>query len=163
MKVAVYPGSFDPPTYGHVNIIERSIKIFDKVIVAVATNSTKQTIFSSSERVEMLSELFKSESQVEVDSFAGLLIDYVKKKEATVVLRGLRTVYDFEFEFQMALANKKLDEQVETVFMMTDAKYSFHSSSIIKEIIRLSGDSRGMLPPLVEKRMKQKLYNQGKK
>lgn len=163
MKIAIYPGSFDPPTYGHVNIVERSIQVFDKVIVAVATNSTKQTTFTSQERVDLLRTLFEKESRVEVDEFDGLLVDYVKKRKATVILRGLRTVYDFEYEFQMALANKKLDEQVDTVFMMTDAKYAFHSSSIIKEVVRLAGDTRGMLPPIVEERLKKKLYSKRKK
>ncbi|MBI4209713.1 MAG: pantetheine-phosphate adenylyltransferase [Deltaproteobacteria bacterium] len=159
MKIAVYPGSFDPPTYGHVNIVERSIQVFDKVIVAVATNSSKQTTFTPQERVEILRTLFEKEPRVEVDGFEGLLVDYVKKKKATAILRGLRTVYDFEFEFQMALANKKLDERIDTVFMMTDAKYAFYSSSIIKEIVRLAGETRGMLPPIVEERLKKKIYS----
>lgn len=163
MKVALYPGSFDPPTYGHINVIERSIQLFDKVIVAVATNSSKQTAFTPSERVEILKSLFKGESRVEIDSFEGLLIDYVKKRKANVVLRGLRTVSDFEYEFQMALANKELDERVETVFMMTDSKYAFHSSSIIKEVVRLSGKTRGMLPKIVEERLREKIYEKGKR
>ncbi len=159
MRIAIYPGTFDPPTYGHLNVIERSLKIYDRVIVAVATSSIKETVFTSAERAEMLKTLFAEEPRVEIDSFEGLLVDYVKKRQANVILRGLRTVYDFEYEFQMALANKKLDEQIETVFMMTDAKYAFHSSSIIKEVVRLAGETRGMLPPIVEDRLKKKIYS----
>jgi pantetheine-phosphate adenylyltransferase len=154
---AIYPGSFDPITFGHVNIVKRALKIFDQIIVAVAINTTKQGTFTIEERVDMMQEVFKGEPNVEVVSFSGLLVDYVRTRNARAILRGIRTVTDFDYEFQMALANKSLDPDVEQVFMMTEGKYLYHSSSIIKEIVSLGGAVQEMLPPIVEKRMREKL------
>jgi pantetheine-phosphate adenylyltransferase len=154
---AIYPGSFDPITFGHVNIVKRALKIFDQIIVAVAINTTKQGTFTIEERVDMMQEVFKGEKNVEVTSFSGLLVDYVRIRNAKAILRGIRTVTDFDYEFQMALANKSLDPDVEQVFMMTEGKYLYHSSSIIKEIVSLGGSVEEMLPPIVEKRMRAKL------
>jgi pantetheine-phosphate adenylyltransferase len=153
----VYPGSFDPITFGHVNIVKRALKIFDKIIVAVAINTSKQGTFTIAERVRMMKKVFKDEPHVEVVSFSGLLVDYVRKRNAQAILRGIRTVTDFDYEFQMALANKSLDPNVEQVFMMTEGKYLYHSSSIIKEIVSLGGSVQEMLPPVVEKEMIKKL------
>ena len=153
----IYPGSFDPITYGHVNIVERALTIFDRIIVAVAINTSKSGTFSIEERVGMMQEVFKDEPDVEVDSFSGLLVDYVRTRQAQAILRGIRTVTDFDYEFQMALANKSLDPNVEQVFMMTEGKYLYHSSSIIKEIVSLGGSVEEMLPPIVEKKLGEKL------
>ena len=156
-NLVIYPGSFDPITYGHVNIVERALTIFDRIIVAVAINTTKSGTFSIEERVGMMQEVFKDEPDVEVDSFSGLLVDYVRTRQAQAILRGIRTVTDFDYEFQMALANKSLDPNVEQVFMMTEGKYLYHSSSIIKEIVSLGGSVEEMLPPVVEKKLGEKL------
>ena len=153
----VYPGSFDPITYGHVNIVERALSIFDRIIVSVAINTSKSGTFSIEERVAMMQEVFKDEPAVEVDSFSGLLVDYVRTRKAQAILRGIRTVTDFDYEFQMALANKSLDPNVEQVFMMTEGKYLYHSSSIIKEIVSLGGSVGEMLPPIVEEKLGEKL------
>ena len=155
-RIAIYPGSFDPLTYGHLNIIERGRLLFDKLIVAVAHNTAKKTFFDFEERVEILREILKDVDGVEVDGFEGLLVDYAVKKKATVILRGIRTVSDFEYEFQMALANKMLNPALETVFMMTDAKYSYLSSTLIKEIVHFGGSVSSMVPPLVEEKLKKK-------
>jgi len=156
-NLVIYPGSFDPITYGHVNIVERALTIFDRIIVAVAINTSKSGTFSIEERVGMMQEVFKDEPDVEVDSFSGLLVDYVRTRQAQAILRGIRTVTDFDYEFQMALANKSLDPNVEQVFMMTEGKYLYHSSSIIKEIVSLGGSVEEMLPPIVEKKLGEKL------
>jgi len=153
----IYPGSFDPITFGHVNIVKRALKIFDRIIVAVAINRTKTGTFAIEERMDMMEEVFKDEPNVEVVSFSGLLVDYVRTRSAQAILRGIRTVTDFDYEFQMALANKSLDPEVEQVFMMTEGKYLYHSSSIIKEIVSLGGSVREMLPAVVEMRLREKL------
>ena len=158
-KVAVYPGSFDPFTRGHMNIIDRGIKVFDKVIVAVAHNKSKNTIFTLEERVQILQTLFEGRNDVEVDSFEGLLVDYVVKRGTNVVLRGMRTVSDFEYELQMALANKTLNNEVETVFMVTDSEFSHISSSVIKEVVSLNGSATHMVPEIVENKLRDKLLN----
>ena len=153
----VCPGSFDPPTEGHINIIERATKIFGKVIVAVSVNSKKKGTFSTRERIALLNEIFKGRKGIEIDSFEGrLLVDYVKSKKAQVILKGLRTIEDYEYEFQMALANKQIAPEIETVFMMAASKYSHISSSLIKEIISLGGPGRGMVSKIVEKRLNEK-------
>jgi len=157
--IALCPGSFDPPTLGHINIIERAMKCFDKVIVAVAINTSKRSTFTPEERVEMLQALFKGRKNIEVDTFSGLLVNYARKKKVNTILRGLRTVQDYEYELQMALANKKLAPDLETIFMMTESEYSHISSSIIKEVIFFGGTGKGMIHPLVEKRLKEKLKN----
>ena len=152
-NIAIYPGSFDPITYGHLDIIKRAIKIFDKVIVAVAHNSEKDPLFSVSERVELLKKATRDIKGVEIDDFHGLVVDYVKTKKSKVVIRGLRMISDFEFEFQMALTNRNLDPNIETVFMMTKADYAYMSSRFLKEIARLGGDVRGFVPPNVAKKL----------
>jgi len=157
MKIAIYPGSFDPFTKGHENIIERGVKVFDQVIVAVAHNTSKKTIFTVEERVEILNEVFKDREDVKVDYFEGLLVEYIKKMGTNIVLRGMRTVSDFEFELQMALANKALSSDLETVFMVTDSEYSHISSSVIKEVVSLNGSASHMVPEIVEKRLREKL------
>lgn len=156
-SLAVYPGSFDPITYGHINIVHRALKIFDRIVIAIANNTSKRTTFTDRERVDMIREIFRDEPQVEVDSFQGLLVDYLRARKARVILRGIRTVTDFDYEFQMALANKSLDPDIEQVFMMTEGKYLYYSSSIIKEIVALGGTAHEMVPEVVEKKLREKL------
>jgi len=155
-KTAVYPGTFDPITNGHCDVIYRGLKLFDGVIVAIATNGSKAPLFTVAERLEMLREVFKDEPNVEVDSFDGLLVDYVTKRGADAILRGLRAVSDFEYEFQLALMNRKLKKNVQTVFLMTGLRWIFISSSIIKEAARFGGDTTGMVPDIVSERLKAK-------
>ncbi|MGE5678763.1 MAG: pantetheine-phosphate adenylyltransferase [Pseudomonadota bacterium] len=150
MKIAICPGSFDPATNGHLDIIKRSGALFDKVIVAVLNNPNKTPLFSVEERIEFLRKTCSSMENVEVDSFSGLLTDYAKFKNANVIVKGLRAVSDFEYELQMALMNKKLYPDLETVFMMTNSKYSYLSSSIIKEAARFGGCIKGLVPEIVE-------------
>ncbi len=154
---AVYPGSFDPPTFGHLDIIARSSRVFSRVIVSVAKNLRKDTMFTARERMSMLRKLTRSYPNVEVDSFQGLLIDYVLLREAHVVVRGLRAISDFEYEFQMAHMNKKLSPDVDTVFMMTGERYSYISSHISKEIARFGGKIDDLVPPLVRDMMYRKI------
>jgi len=161
VKIAVYPGSFDPVTNGHLDIIERASKIFKKLIVAVIYNPNKNPLFTIEERVEMLKEITKNMENVEVDQFSGLLVHYMKKKEADIIVKGLRMVSDFEYEFQMALMNKKLSNEVETIFMMTNSKYGYVSSSLIKEIARFGGCLKDLVPEVVEKRLKEKFGKVG--
>ena len=155
--IAVYPGSFDPPTFGHLDIIARSSKVFSRVIVSVAKNLRKDTMFTVTERLGMLRKLTRSYPNVEVDSFRGLLIEYVRQMDAHVVVRGLRAISDFEYEFQMAHMNRKLSPEVDTVFMMTGERYSYISSHIAKEIARFGGKIDDLVPPLVRDRMYRKL------
>lgn len=155
-KKAVYPGSFDPITNGHVDIILRGLKIFDKILIAVLENPKKTPLFSTKERVEMIREIFSEEKKVEVKSFHGLLVDFARKNEARVVMRGLRAISDFEYEFQMALMNRKLDPEIETLFMMPNVKYSFLSSRLVKEVCMLGGCLTGLVPEIVEKRLREK-------
>lgn len=157
-KIAVYPGSFDPVTYGHLDIIKRGLKIFDEVIVAVAHNVEKDPVFDVSERVELLKRSLKGVKRVKVDDFNGLVIDYVKKKKTIVVIRGLRMISDFEYEFQMALTNRKLSNYIETIFMMPSESYSYLSSKLIKEAASLGANLKGFVPHFVEKAIKEKLY-----
>jgi len=160
-KVAVYPGSFDPPTEGHLNIVKRGIKIFDEVIVAVAESTSKKYLFTVEERVKLWKRLLKNVPRTKVETFKGLLVDYVASKGTNIILRGLRNVTDFEYEIQMAITNKRLNPQLETVFIMTEGEYSHLSASLIKEIVLLGGSVKGMVPPLVEKELRKKLL--GKK
>jgi len=157
MKVAVYPGSFDPFTNGHKNIIERGVQVFDQIVVAVAHNTSKKTVFTVEERVEILNEVFKDRQDVQVDYFEGLLVEYIKRKGTNIVLRGMRTVSDFEFEMQIALANKTLSSDLETVFMVTDSEFAHISSTVIKEVTSLGGTVSHMVPEIVEKRLREKL------
>jgi|SRR5579875_1599390 pantetheine-phosphate adenylyltransferase len=156
-KVAIYPGSFDPFTNGHINIIERGVKVFDNIIVAIAHNTSKKTTFTIEERVEIIREVFQNRPEVKVDYFQGLLVEYAKKMGTNIVLRGMRTVSDFEYELQMALSNKTLYPEIETIFMVTEGTYSYISSSLIKEIITLGGSAKEMIPEIVEKKLREKL------
>lgn len=151
MKIAVYPGSFDPVTAGHIDIIDRASKIFDLVYVAVIRNPEKEPAFSIDDRVKMLKGALSGRKKIKVDSFGGLLIDYVDKVKATAIVRGLRAVSDFDYEFQMALTNRKMDPNVETIFLMTDYKYSYLSSSLVKEIARFGGRIGELVPNAVKK------------
>lgn len=151
MKVAIYPGSFDPITNGHLDIIERASKMCDSLIVSIIYNPNKQPLFTLEERVELVKEVVKQYSNVSVESFSGLLIDYAKQKEATAIVKGLRAISDFEYEFQMALMNQKLCPDVETVFLMTSSEYSFLSSSLIKEVAKFGGSIKGLVPEIVLK------------
>lgn len=156
MKKAMYPGFFDPLTMGHVNIVERASKVFDQVIVGVAKHSHKNALFSFDERYQTVQSVFQDQSNIIVEPFEGLLVNYLKAKDFPTIIRGLRTVSDFEYEFQMALANKAQAKEVETFFMMTDAAYSYMSSTIIKEVARLGGDVSQMVPPLVFTQLQRK-------
>lgn len=156
-SIAIYPGSFDPPTYGHMNIVERSLKIFDKVIIAIATNPAKNPLFTPEERIELLNKIYRKNRRVEIDKFHGLLVHYARKKKVKVILRGLRTVADYEYESQMAFSNKSLDPGMETLFMMTENKFSHISSTLIKEITHFGESSREMVPPLVRRQIEAKI------
>jgi len=155
-RVAVYPGSFDPLTNGHVDIIRRGRRLFDRVIVAVLVNEDKRPLFSVAERVAMAREALADDAGVEVDRFDGLLVDYVARRGAGAVVRGLRAISDFEYEYQMALMNRRLDEHVETVFMMPAEQYVYISSRLVKEVCMLGGTVTGLVPPVVEQRLKAK-------
>jgi pantetheine-phosphate adenylyltransferase len=155
-RVAIYPGSFDPLTNGHVDIIERGARIFDVIIVAILVNAEKSPLFSKKERVAIVGEVFKARPNVEVDTFDGLLVEYAARRQAHVIVRGLRAVSDFEVEFQMALMNRRLNPKIETVFMMPAEQYSYISSRLIKEVFSLGGSVRGLVPDSVEQRLRDK-------
>lgn len=155
--IAIYPGSFDPFTHGHMDIVQRGLEIFDTVVIAVANNSEKNTLFSVAERVDILTKLTQDNPRLRVETFDGLLVDYVVSKKARVILRGLRAVTDFEFEFQLAQMNHTVCEQVETLFMMTAPGFAYLSSSIVKEVGRLNGDISKFVPPLVREELMKKL------
>ena len=157
--IAVFPGSFDPLTNGHVDIIERGLAIFDRVIVAVLINADKTPLFSVDERVGMIREVFRDRLTVQVDKFDGLLVDYARRKHANAIIRGLRAVSDFEYEFQMALMNRRLDHHLETVFLMPAEQYTYTSSRLIKEVFRLGGEVAGLVPPIIEERLRQQQAN----
>jgi pantetheine-phosphate adenylyltransferase len=154
--IAVFPGSFDPLTSGHVDIIERGRFIFDKVIVSVLINRDKTPLFSTDERVAMIRDVFSGHADVEVDTFDGLLVEYAEGKGARAIIRGLRAVSDFEYEFQMALMNRRLNHHLETVFLMPAEQYTYTSSRLIKEVFMLGGAISGLVPPIVEERLQQK-------
>ena len=156
MQIAVYPGSFDPVTNGHLDIIHRASRLFDRVIVAVGRQASKRPLFSFNERVEIIQLVTTDLPNVSVESFDGLLAHYVHQKGANVIIRGLRAISDFDYEFQLALAIKKLDDIIETLFMVTNSEYSFLSSSIVKEIASYGGCVRNLVPPLVAERLRQK-------
>jgi pantetheine-phosphate adenylyltransferase len=155
-KIAVYPGSFDPITFGHLDIINRGLTVFDEIIVAVACNSQKNALFSFDERVDMIRQVVSDQSRVTVDTFTGLLIDYVASRKAHVVIRGLRAISDFEYEFQIAQMNSCISQNVETLFMMTSLQYGYLSSSIVKEVCSLNGNIDGFVPPEVKTALRAK-------
>ncbi len=155
-KIAIYPGSFDPVTNGHLDILERGLKLFDKIIVAILTNPGKKFLFALEERREMLEVSMKRFSNVEIDTFDGLTVDYANQRNAQGILRGLRALSDFEYEFQMALMNRRLNREVQTVFLMTGLRWIYTSSSIIKQAAQFGGSIKGMVPPLVEKKIREK-------
>ncbi|MDD2482348.1 MAG: pantetheine-phosphate adenylyltransferase [Lutispora sp.] len=157
MKIGVYPGSFDPVTNGHLDIIERGAKLFDKLIVGVLINNNKSPLFSLEKRIEFLEYSCKGIPNIEVESFSGLLIEFMKNKNAKTIVKGLRAVSDFEYEFQMALMNRKLNPEIETIFMMTNNKYSYLSSSLIKEVAKFGGCVKGLIPEIVEKELYKKI------
>jgi pantetheine-phosphate adenylyltransferase len=155
-RVAIYPGSFDPRTNGHVDIIERGARIFDSIVVAILANAEKKPLFSEKERISMIRDVFKGKDNVEAETFEGLLVDYAQRKKASVLVRGLRAVSDFEYEFQMALMNRHLDPGLETVFMMPAEQYTYISSRLIKEVFMLGGEVEGLVPPIVEDKLRAK-------
>ena len=157
MTIAIYPGTFDPITNGHIDILERAIKLFDRVVITIARNSSKNPLFTEQERLDMISGVVKKYKNVEVDSFEGLLVTYARRKKATAIVRGLRAISDFEFEFQMALMNRKLDDMVETVFLMPNEKFTYLNSSIVREIARLGGEVSDFVPPLVRLTLERKI------
>jgi len=157
MRTAIYPGSFDPLTNGHLDLIQRAAKLFDRVVVAIATNESKNPLFSLAERRDLVSRCVKGLKNVEADTFNGLLVEYVERQSGQAIIRGLRAVSDFEFEFQLALMNRKLNERVETIFMMPKDTYTFLSSRIVKEIARLGGDVSPFVPPEVKKALTARL------
>ena len=155
-NVAVYPGSYDPLTNGHIDIIERGLKIFDKIIVAVLKNPAKTYLFDLEERCQILKDVFKNNEKIEVVHFEGLLVDFVKQRGITTIVRGLRAISDFEIEFQMALMNRKIEPRIETIFFVPSEAYSFLSSKLVKEIYLLGGEVPSMLPAIVDRKLKEK-------
>jgi pantetheine-phosphate adenylyltransferase len=155
-RIAIYPGSFDPVTNGHIDIAQRGLRLFDKIIVAILSNPVKNFLFTVEERIEMLESSFEEYPNIEVEKFDRLLVDYAAKKDSTAILRGMRAVSDFEYEFQLALMNRKLNREVQTVFLMTSLRWIFTSSSIIKEAAKFGGDIKDMVPPIVNERLKTK-------
>ena len=156
-KRAVYPGFFDPITNGHVDIILRGLRLFDKIVVAVLKNPKKEALFSTKDRVAMIQEIFTHQPDIEVKAFGGLLVEFVRRHQAKIVIRGLRAVSDFEYEFQMALMNRQLDPEIETLYMMPSVNYSFLNSSVVKEVFSLGGSVKGLVPEIVEKKLREKL------
>ena len=157
MKKAIYPGTFDPVTFGHIDLIKRALEIFDHLVVAVASSSLKKPLFSKKERIEMLKKATKDLKQVVIDDFNGLVTDYAKKKGINVILRGIRAFSDFEYEFQMALTNRKLMPDIETMFLMPSQEYSYFSSKLIKEAASLGGDITSFVPDFVAEELKKRL------
>lgn len=155
-RVAVYPGTFDPITNGHLSIVNRALKVFDKLIIAILNNPHKAPLFTLQERIDMIREVLRGKPEVRVDAFDGLLVDYVVQMKTNVILRGLRALSDFEYEFQMALMNRKLNRNVQSVFLMTDYKWFYTSSTIIKEAASLNGDINGLVPAMVSRKLKEK-------
>jgi pantetheine-phosphate adenylyltransferase len=163
MRTVVYPGSFDPLTNGHLDVVQRAAKLFDRVILAVAQNDSKNPLFTLRERQQLATQCVKHLTNVEVDAFDGLLVEYVEQRSAQAIIRGLRAVSDFEFEFQLALMNRKLNERVETIFMMPKDTYTFLSSRIVKEIARLGGDVSSFVPPQVQAALTSRLRGRRRK
>lgn len=161
-QIAVYPGSFDPITCGHLDIIERGLEVFDQIIIAVARNSEKKSLFTTAERISQIKEATDNNPRITVDTFEGLLVDYVVSKGAKVILRGLRAVSDFEYEFQIAQMNHNLKSEVETLFMMTSVPYGYLSSSLVKEVASLQGPVESLVPPVINKALNDKFGVKGK-
>ncbi len=155
-SLAVFPGSFDPITNGHLDIVDRGLAVFDRVRMAILVNLDKQPLFSVEERVAIIREAYRRNPRVEVDTFSGLLVDYAKRVGARVIIRGLRAISDFEYEFQMALMNRRLDPRIETVFMMPAESYTYVSSRLVKEVFQLGGRVTDLVPPVVERRLSEK-------
>jgi pantetheine-phosphate adenylyltransferase len=155
--LAIYPGTVDPITYGHIDVVTRATRLFPRVIVLVGRNPAKNPLFTVEERVTMAAEVFRNNSRVGVDAFEGLLVHYARRKKATVIIRGLRAVSDFEYEFQMALMNRKLQETVDTIFLVPHERYTYLNSTIVREVARLGGDVSGFVPPSVRRRLIRKL------
>jgi pantetheine-phosphate adenylyltransferase len=156
MRIAIYPGSFDPITNGHLDLIQRGLSLFDRLVVAIADNPNKKPLFSGAERLEMVRETVKGQKRVEILLFSGLLAELVKERKACAIIRGVRAVSDFEFEFQLALMNRKLVPQTETVFLIPSEKYTYLSSNLIKDIARFSGDIAPFVPEIVKSKLKEK-------
>lgn len=156
-RIGIYPGSFDPMTMGHQNLVDRALLLFDRVVVAVLVHPEKRGLFSAQERVEMMREIFADEPRVEIDRFEGLLVDYARRREARAVIRGLRAVQDFEYEFQMTMMNRRLAPEVDTVFLMTDQQHFYVASRTVKEVAALGGNITGLVPPVVERAMRERL------
>jgi pantetheine-phosphate adenylyltransferase len=154
---AIYPGTFDPITNGHIDVVERARQLFSRVIVLIARNTSKAPLFSGEERLSMIREVFRNRRDVEVDMFDGLLVDYAKRRKATVIVRGLRAMSDFEYEFQMALTNRKLDRTIDTIFLVPHEKYTYLNSTIVREVARLGGDVSDFVPRSVQRRLLAKL------
>jgi pantetheine-phosphate adenylyltransferase len=155
-SLAVFPGSFDPITNGHLDIVDRGLAVFDRVRMAILMNPEKQPLFSVEERVAIIGEVYRGNPRVDVDTFSGLLVDYARRVGASVIIRGLRAISDFEYEFQMALMNRRLNPQIETVFMMPAESYSYVSSRLVKEVFQLGGRVSDLVPPVVERRLSEK-------
>ncbi|HOV21068.1 MAG TPA: pantetheine-phosphate adenylyltransferase [Candidatus Ratteibacteria bacterium] len=155
-NIAVYPGSFDPITNGHIDVIHRCLKIVDKIIIAISSFQRKDFLLTIEERTEIIKETFKNDDRIEIDKFDGLLVNYLKEKNINIIVRGLRAISDFEYEFQMALTNRKLNKNIETIFIMPGEEYFFISSTMVKEIAKLKGQISCFVPPAVEKKLKEK-------
>jgi pantetheine-phosphate adenylyltransferase len=157
MKQAIYPGSFDPITNGHIDILKRARQVFDKVVVAVAVNPDKKPLFTFEKRVELIKELMKDDPGIEVLYYSGLLVDLVEQTGIKTIIRGLRALTDFEYEFQLAMTNRKLNDKIDTVFLMTDDTYSYLSSTVVKQLARFNGDISQFVPPLIERAIKEEI------
>jgi pantetheine-phosphate adenylyltransferase len=162
-RIAIYPGSFDPMTNGHLDVIRRSMVLFDKLVIAVASNQRKQPLFTLDERIALIREVLGDDANVEIDTFEGLLVEYAKRKGAIAVVRGLRAVADFEYEFEMASMNRRLAPNVETVFLMTHENYFYVSSHLVKEVASLGGDIDAFVPPAVAARLRARMAERAKK
>ncbi len=158
-RTAIYPGTFDPITNGHVSIVKRALTIFDKLVIGILNNPNKNPLFTIDERISLIKEVLKDMPNVEVDTFDGLLVDYAVLKKSNVILRGLRALSDFEYEFQMALLNRKLSRDVQSIFLMTDYKWFYTSSTLVKEAVSLGGNINGLVPDIVEQKLKEKFKN----
>ena len=156
-RIAIYPGTFDPITHGHIDVVERATALFSKVIVLIARNTSKTPLFSADERIDMIREIFRKNRRVEVDGFDLLLVEYAKRRGASVIIRGLRAVSDFEYEFQMALTNRKMNAKIDTIFLVPDERYTYLNSTIVREIARVGGNVSDFVPPVVRRRLVAKM------